>query len=183
MNLQSIISITGKPGLFKVITQTKNGLIVESIIDKRRMPVYSSEKVSPLEDISIYTNEGDLPLAEVYEKFYKKTAGKKTIDHKSDPEKLRSYLKELVTDYDEDRVYNSDLKKMFQWFNILIDADLLKPEKKEESKKDKDADAKPATKTKAKSTKKAAPKAKKPTPKTSGAKGGAKTATPSKKGK
>ncbi len=173
MNLKSIISVTGKPGLFKVVSQTKNGLIVESITDKKRLPVYSSDKVSALEDISIYTTDGDVLLSEVYDKIFDKTEGKKAIDHKSSPEKLRNYLQEIVANFDQERVYNSDLKKLFQWFNALIDADLLKPAK--EKKETKPKVAKPKT------TKK--PVAKKTTPKTSGAKGGAKTATPSKKGK
>lgn len=182
MNLQSIISITGKPGLYKVVTQTKNGLIVEAVTDGKRTPVYSTEKVSALEDISIYTYKEDLPLIEVYDKFYQKTGGKKAIDHKSTPDELRSYLKEIIEDFDQERVYNSDIKKMFQWFNILIDADLLKPEKKEEeTKQEVDKEVKPKKIAKTTTTKKNT--VKKSTPKTSGAKGGAKTATPSKRGK
>lgn len=183
MNLESIISITGKSGLFKVLSQTKNGLIVESIIDGKRMPVYASEKVSALNDISIYTYDDDMPLKDVYEKMYKKTLGKSAIDHKSNPDDLRNFLKEVVEDFDQERVYNSDLKKLFQWFNILAENGLLKPEKKEAkenaSDKTKTATAKSA---KPKATAKK-PVAKTPTPKTSGVKGGAKTATPSKKGK
>ena len=179
MNLQSVISITGKPGLYKVVTQTKNGLIVESITDGKRMPVYSSEKVSALEDISLYTYEDDLPLADVYEKFYKKTVGKKVIDHKSSPEELRTYLKGIIEDFDQERVYNSDIKKLFQWFNLLIDAGLLKPEKKEKT----GSKEKKKGETKVKTVAKKKPVVKKTVPKTSGAKGGAKTATPSKKGK
>jgi hypothetical protein len=178
MNLESIISITGKPGLFKVVSQTKNGLIVEAITDGKRMPVYASEKVSALTDISIYTYEGDIPLVEVYEKLYKKTGGKASVSHKSGANELKNALQEVVEDFDQDRVYNSDLKKMFQWFNALIAADLLKPENKKTEEK-KEAKKTPAKKTPAK--KKSA--GKKPTPKTSGAKGGAKSATPSKKGK
>jgi len=179
MNLESIISITGKGGLFKVLSQTKNGLIVESIEDGKRLPVYASEKVSALNDISIYTNEGDMPLKDVYEKIYKKTAGKPAVDHKASPEELRSFLVEVVKDFDQERVYNSDLKKLFQWFNILVEKGLLVPEKKEAGD-DKETTAKKA------SVKKTVPKkpvAKNTTPKTSGAKGGAKSATPSKKGK
>ena len=178
MNLESIISITGKPGLYKIVSQTKNGLIVETITDGKRLPVYSSEKVSALSDISIYTLDGDLPLVEVYEKIYTKTAGKSAIDHKSTPEELRKYLQEIVKDFDQERVYNSDLKKLFQWFNILIKAKLLEPKK--EKAADKKETAKPVA---AKKTVAKKPTVKKPTPKTSGAKGGAKTATPSKKGK
>jgi hypothetical protein len=177
--LESIISITGKPGLYKILSQIKNGLIVESITEKKRMPVYASEKVSALNDISIYTYTGDVPLKEVYEKMCVKTEGKAAIDHKSKPEELRSYLKEIIEDFDQDRVYHSDLKKLFQWFNILIENGILVAEKKgDKSKKEAAPKKAPA--------KKAAPKkpvAKKQAPKTSGAKGGGKTATPSKKGK
>ncbi len=178
MNLESIISITGKPGLFKVLSQTKNGLIVESVIDGRRMPVYSSEKVSSLNDISIYTYDSDIPLVEVYEKIYKKTAGKIAIDHKASPEELRSYLKEVIEDFDQDRVYHSDLKKLFMWFNILIENDLLKPDSEEDENKTgevkKEVKAKSAVKK---------PIATIQNTKPSGAKGGVKTAMPSKKGK
>ena len=132
MNLESIISITGKPGLFKVLSQTKNGLIVESILDGKRMPVYASDKVSALNDISVYTYDSDVPLNEVYEKVYKKSGGKVAIVHKASPDELRSFLKEVIEDFDQDRVYHSDLKKLFLWFNILIENDLLKPETKEE---------------------------------------------------
>ena len=178
MNLESIISVTGKPGLFKVVSQTKNGLIVETISDGKRMPVHATEKVSALSDISIYTYEGDIPLSEVYDKLYKKTAGKASVSHKSKPAELQAALQEIVKDFDQERVYNSDLKKLFQWFNALIAADLLKPEKKEVKKKgtEKKAPAKKAV-TKKKSA------ARKPTPKTSGAKGGGKGATLSQKSK
>ncbi|MBW6482954.1 MAG: DUF5606 domain-containing protein [Vicingaceae bacterium] len=181
MDLKSIISITGKPGLHKVISQTKNGLIAESIEDGKRFPVYASEKVSTIEDISIYTTSEDVPLTDVYEKLFKKTEGKTAIDHKSKPEELKKFIKQVV-DFDEERVYNSDLKKMIQWFNILVNAGLLKIEAEKKDKKDteKDTDTKKvATKTTAKKTtqKKAAP-----IPKPSKAKGGTKTAMPSKRG-
>jgi hypothetical protein len=178
MNLESIISITGKPGLFKVVSQTKNGLIVEAVTDGKRMPVQASEKVSALTDISIYTYEGDIPLLEVFEKLYKQTGGKAAVSHKVNPEELRAAMKNVVENFDQERVYNSDLKKMFQWFNTLIAADLLKPAKKETEKKD---GVKKAPVTKAPVKKKTA--VKKPSPKTSGAKGGGKTPTPSKHGK
>lgn len=177
--LETIISITGKPGLYQIISQIKNGLIVESLIDKKRMPVYASEKVSALNDISIYTYTGDIPLKEIYEKLCVKTDGKVAIDHKAKPEELRAFLKEVIEDFDQERVYHSDLKKLFQWFNILIENGMLVAEKNED-KKDKKA---PAKKTPAKKAPAKKPVARKPTPKTSGVKGGGKTATPSKKGK
>jgi len=187
MDLKSIISITGKPGLHKVISQTKNGLIAESIEDGKRFPVYASEKVSAIEDISIYTTTEDVPLTDVYEKLFKKTEGKAAIDHKSNPEELKKFIKQVV-DFDEERVYNSDLKKMIQWFNILVNAGLLKIEVKKEKKTtakapiaiggEKAADKKKvATKTTAK---KSTPT--KAVPKPSKAKGGAKTVTSAKRG-
>jgi hypothetical protein len=182
MDLKSIISITGKPGLHKVISQTKNGLIAESIEDGKRFPVYASEKVSAIEDISIYTTTEDVPLTDVYEKLFKKTEGKAAIDHKSKPEEIKKFIKQVV-DFDEERVYNSDLKKMIQWFNILVNAGLLKIEVKKEKKTtakdgEKAADKKKvATKTTAK---KSTPT--KAVPKPSKAKGGAKTVTSAKRG-
>tara|TARA_R110001592_G_scaffold72804_3_gene222478 strand:+ start:439 stop:963 length:525 start_codon:yes stop_codon:yes gene_type:complete len=153
MNLKSIISITGKPGLYSVVSQTKNGLIVESVGEGKRLPVYASDKVSALEDISIYTMKEDMPLSEVYTKVFESTKGKEAIDHKAKPEELRAYLGKII-DFDEERVYNSDLKKLFQWFNLLVKADLLKPEEKEEEKKAEKKDAKkaPAKKAVAKKT-------------------------------
>ncbi|MDF1673015.1 MAG: DUF5606 domain-containing protein [Vicingaceae bacterium] len=179
MALETIISITGKPGLYKILSQIKNGLIVESLVDKKRLPVYASEKVSALNDISIYTYTSDVPLKEVYEKLFEKTGGKEAINHKAKPEELRAYLKEVIEDFDEERVYHSDLKKLFQWFNLLVSNGILIDAKKEETVAKKATAKKPAAK-KAPAKK---PVAKKSAPKTSGAKGGGKTATPSKKGK
>jgi len=178
MNLKSIISITGKPGLFKVISQTKNGLVVEAIGDGKRIPVYASDKVSALEDISIYTINDDLPLVEVYEKIYAATKGKEAIAHNSKPEELRTYLEEILPEFDQDRVYNSDLKKLFQWFNLLINADLLKPEEKEEKKEKAPAKKAATKKTTTKKTTTKKPVAKK----TAGAKGAPKKAGGVKKG-
>jgi hypothetical protein len=178
MNLESVISVTGKPGLYKVISQIKNGLIVESLLEKKRMPIHATDKVSALSDISIYTLDGDMPLADIYEVIYKKTAGKSAVSHKEKPEALKAYMKEVLPDYDEDRVYVSDLKKLFQWFNLLAENGLLVPSK------DEDKDAKTAAPKKA-AAKKAAPKkhvAQKGAPKTRSVKGGGQTSMPSKKG-
>lgn len=179
MALETIISITGKPGLYKILSQIKNGLIVESLVDNKRMPVYASEKVSALNDISIYTYDSDIPLKEVYEKMFEKTGGKEAINHKAKPEELRAFLQEVVEDFDQDRVYNSDLKKLFQWFNLLVSNGILIDAKEEETDTKKAA----TKKTSAKKAPAKKPVAKKTAPKTSGAKGGAKTTTPSKKGK
>jgi hypothetical protein len=186
MDLSGIISISGKPGLFKVVAQAKNNIIVESLLDGKRSPAYSTDRISALEDISIYTYEEDKPLAEVFQVIYEKEKGGKVISHKESLNKLTKYLLEVLPNYDEDRVYSSDIKKLFQWYNILHKAGELKAEEKEEEKKapakkeakkdseDKETKKAPAKKAAAKkpADKKVAPKkktaAKKSAPKTSG---------------
>jgi hypothetical protein len=125
MNLTGIISIAGKPGLYKVISQTKNGIVVESLIDGKKMPVTATQKVSALTDIHIYTKAEDMPLQEVMERIFDFTKGKETINPKESPEKLREFMQACLPEYDEDRVYNSDLKKLFPWYNLLLNSGLL----------------------------------------------------------
>lgn len=132
MNLAGIISISGKPGLYKVIAQGKNNLIVESMEDKKRVPAYATDRISALEDISIYTYDDDKPLKEIYTAIFEKENGGATISHKEDAAKLQSYLLEVLPNFDQERVYPSDIKKLFQWYNILHKAGALKPEEKEE---------------------------------------------------
>src|SRR5689334_3170999 len=112
MDISGIISIAGMSGLFKVVAQTKNGLIVESLIDKKRVPAYASHKVSALEDVSIYSTGDDVPLKEVFQKIYDKEKGKPAIDHKSPDAELKKYFKAAFAEYDEERVYVSDIKKV-----------------------------------------------------------------------
>lgn len=187
MDLSGIISISGKPGLFKVVAQAKNNIIVESLIDGKRSPAYSTDRISALEDISIYTYEEDKPLAEVYQAFYDKEKGGAVLSHKESLNKLTTYLSEVLPNYDEDRVYNSDIKKLFQWYNILHKADALKVEEKEEEKKapakkeaKKDSEEKETKKAPAKKAATKKPAAKKPAPKKKPA---AKKATPKTSGK
>lgn len=131
MKLTGVISIAGKPGLFKIVGQGKNNIIVESLKDKKRTPAYSTDRISALEDISIYTYEDDIPLVEVYTTIYKKENGGKAIGHKESVAKLEAYLEEVLPDYDKERVYPSDIKKLFQWYNLLVDAGLLSLEDNE----------------------------------------------------
>jgi hypothetical protein len=156
MNLSGIISIAGMGGLYKVIAQSKNGLIVESLVDKKRLPAHSTNRVSALEDVSIYSTGDDVPLKEVFQKIYDKEKGGASIDHKSADAELRSYFKKAFAEYDEERVYTSDIKKVLMWYNILQKEGLLdsKEETEEESKKKVKAaaDAKGAVKTKTKDT-------------------------------
>ena len=158
MQLSGIISISGKSGLSKIVSQTRTGLIVETIEDGKRSAVHGAERVSSLEDISIYTLEEDVSLSDVFDKMFKMAKGEKIISHKSSADELKTYLKGVLPDYDEDRVYVSDIKKLVQWYNLLQEKDLLKADEKEIETKEE------GNKTK-KETKKAAPKPKKLTPK------------------
>jgi uncharacterized protein DUF6852/uncharacterized protein DUF5606 len=131
MDLSGIISIAGMSGLYKVIAQTKNGLIVESLIDKKRVQAFSTHKISALEDVSIYSTGDDVPLKEVFQKIYDKEKGGAAVDHKSADAELKKYFKAAFAEYDEERVYVSDIKKVINWYNTLQKDGAL--DKKEES--------------------------------------------------
>ena len=157
MDLSGIISIAGMSGLYKVVAQTKNGLIVESLTDKKRVPVYATNKVSTLEDVRIYSTGDDVPLKEVLQKIYDKEKGELALDSKLADAELKKYFKTAFAEYDEDRVYVSDIKKVINWYNALHKQGLLeKKEVKAEDEKPKvktAADAKAGTaKTKLKDT-------------------------------
>lgn len=134
MNLSGIIAISGRPGLFKVIAQGKNNVIVESLVDRKRFPAYSSDRISALDDISIYTYEEEKPLKEIFKAIYEKESGAEAISHKDSEDKLVNYLLMVLPNYDQERVYVSDIKKIFQWYNLLHKSGelKLKEEKKEE---------------------------------------------------
>jgi len=138
MDLSKILSIAGKPGLFQMISQSKSGLIVESFTDGRRIPAFSHERISSLEEISIFTETDDVPLKEVFTAIFKKEDGKKTISHKSSAEELKELLTSVLPDYDEERVYVSDIKKLINWYNQLVEKNLidLEEENAEESKEE-----------------------------------------------
>ncbi|MFN4235445.1 MAG: DUF5606 domain-containing protein [Bacteroidia bacterium] len=134
IDLRGIISISGHSGLFKVVSQTKFGLIVESIADGKRMPAYSSQRISALEDISVFTTGEDMPLAEVFQKIAEKeNKGAIQFDAKSSNDELRKKLESYLPNFDKDRVYASDIKKLFSWYNLLQSKDLLN-ELKEDTK-------------------------------------------------
>ncbi len=120
MALEKILSIGGKPGLYKLLTQTRSGFVGESLIDGKRVTVSLRNNVSVLSEIAIYTLEEEVPLGEVFQKIKEKEKGAKTsIGHKEDKLKLEEYFFEVLPNYDEDRVYPSDIKKIIQWYNIL----------------------------------------------------------------
>ncbi len=120
MEFNKIIAVTGKPGLFQVISQSKNAVIAESLLDKKRAAINATQNVSLLENIAIYTYEEDIPLLDVFTSMYKKTEGKEAISHKESGKKLETFFAEVLPGYDDERVYTSNIKKVIQWFNILV---------------------------------------------------------------
>ena len=138
--LKEILSISGKPGLQKLVSNSSNAIIVESLIDGKRFPAYSNSKIIALEDISIYTEEEDMPLREVFKRIYTKENGQSALSHKESSEKIIAYFNEIVPEYDKDRVYTSDMKKIIQWYNLLTEKGMLnfsEEESKEENKEEK----------------------------------------------
>ena len=122
MELKEILAISGQPGLYKYVAQSTNGVIVESLLDGKRMNASASSKVSALTEISIFTEGDDLPLADVFTNIYNHTGGKEAISHKEAPEKLKAAFAEVLPEYDRDRVHVSDMKKCFAWYNTLVQA-------------------------------------------------------------
>ena len=134
--LKEILSISGKPGLFKLINNTANALIVESLLDGKRFPAYSNAKIIALEDISIYTEDEDMPLKTVFKRMYEKEEGNPAINHKESSAAITNYIESVIPEYDADRVYVSDMRKMIQWYNLLLDKNLLNFDEPEEEKKE-----------------------------------------------
>ncbi len=126
MSLDKILSISGKPGLFQIVTQTRTGAVVESLIDKKRITVGAHSNISILSEIAIYTLTEEVPLREVLKKVKEKESGQPTaISHKDGKDTLEEFFFEVLPDYDEDRVYPSDIKKVVQWYNLLQKNNLL----------------------------------------------------------
>ncbi|WP_179336584.1 DUF5606 family protein [Winogradskyella ludwigii] len=126
MSLDKILSISGKPGLFQIVKQTRTGAVVESLIDNKRITVGAHSNISILSEIAIYTLAEEVPLRDVLKKVKEKEGGKPTtISHKDSKDVLEEFFFEVLPDYDEDRVYPSDIKKVVQWYNLLQKNDLL----------------------------------------------------------
>jgi hypothetical protein len=161
MDLSNILTVSGKSGLFKVVSQTKSGLVVESLNDGKKIPVFLSDRSSALEDISIFTLTEDIPLKDVLLKIFEKEEGKPCIDAKEDPAKLKAYFETILPDYDRERVYISDIKKVFAWYNLLLEKEMITPDEPEEAPKEEKApEGKPEPKEKPKAPKKPAAKKK-----------------------
>lgn len=132
MELKEILTVTGKPGLFKLVAQGKNRIIVESLNDGKRLPIMNTQSVSSLADIAIFTYNEEVPLGDVFKTIYTDTEGKACLSHKSSEAEIRAYFGKILPEYDVDRVYLSDMKKVFQWFNTLLAQGLISNEEKAE---------------------------------------------------
>jgi hypothetical protein len=119
--LKEILSVSGKPGLFKLISQGKNMFVAESLLDHKRIPVYMRDKVISLGDISIYTDAEEVPLGEVLTKIKEKENGQQ-VEYSASitPEELKAYFETVLPNFDKERVYPSDIKKMMAWYNLLV---------------------------------------------------------------
>lgn len=122
MELKEILAISGQPGLYKYVAQSTRGIIVESLIDGKRMNAPASAKVSTLTEISMFTEGEDIALAEVFTNIYAHAKGGEAISPKEDAARIKAYFAEVLPDYDRDRVHVSDMKKCFAWYNMLIGA-------------------------------------------------------------
>jgi hypothetical protein len=136
MDLSKILSIGGKPGLYRMIGQTKSGFVVESLQDSKRMPAFPSQQVSALEEISIFTTGEEIPLKEVFKRIFEKESGGSAPDHKADAPVITAYFEEVLPEYDRDMVRQSDMRKVYRWYNELMAAGLLEFSKEEEGGED-----------------------------------------------
>ena len=157
MDLSKVVAISGKPGLFLVTTNGGGKLIVESLLDGKRIPAFANDKISSLEEISIFTTGEDKPLKEVFMSIHEKLGDNIGFDpKKASPVELKEKFMLVLPDYDEDAVYQSDMKKVFQWYQLLNDKGVLDFTPEKEEKAEESPAEKKAVK---KETKKAAPKA------------------------
>ena len=134
--LKKILAITGKPGLFRIVSQGNRMLLVEDLASAKRFPAHSRDKILSLGDIAMYTDRGDIPLGEILDALYASRKGEK-IDIKQAiaDGKLRDIFAEAVPDFDRDRVYDSDIKKLFTWYNILVENGFTRFAEEEEKEK------------------------------------------------
>lgn len=132
--LKGILSVSGQSGLFKLVAESKNNIIIESLETYKRMPVHSTSKVSALEDIAIYTENGDVPLKDIFKAIFDKENGGPAISPKASSNELKTYFEKVVPEYDKDRVYVSDIKKVLLWYNTLQNKNLLDFSEEEKNK-------------------------------------------------
>jgi len=138
MSLEKIIAISGKPGLYELVSQTRGGFLVTSLVDGKKQSISMQNNVSVLTEIAIYTYGEEVPLKNVLASIFEKENGEQTISHKTSKKELESFLREILPEYDEDRVYSSDIKKIVQWYNLpqkagLISADITEKDSEKAS--------------------------------------------------
>ena len=137
MKLEGIINVSGKPGLFKIISRSNNTVIIESLTDQKRTAIYSHNQANLLDEIGIYTYNDTVPISDIFTEIAKKTSCGPSINHKSSKDELMNYFRDILPEYDEDRVYISDIKKVIQWYNIMQSVNLIKISKKKTKKETK----------------------------------------------
>ena len=139
MGLEKVLSISGKPGLYELTAQTRGGFVAKSITEGNKISVNVRHNVSLLSEIAVYTYTEEVPLGTIFQKIYEKEDGKSAIDHKASKKELEGYFAEVLPDYDIERVYQSDIKKIIQWYNLLVEngfTDFSKGEVKDAEKSD-----------------------------------------------
>lgn len=138
MELDKVMSISGKPGLYELKAQTRGGFIAESMLDGKKISVNMRHNVSLLSEIAVYTYTEEVPLRDIFQKIKEKEDGGEAISHKESKQKLEDYFSEILPDYDADRVYISDIKKIIQWYNLLINQGVTEFTKAKDSEKTSD---------------------------------------------
>jgi hypothetical protein len=143
MFLEGILAISGQPGLYKLVSKGKNSVIVESLSTGKRMPAFATSRISTLEDVAIYTYDEDIALRQVFVKMFEKYEGKTVLTSKSSNKELMDVLESVLPDFDKERVYVSDAKKLVNWYNTLIEHKILVNEniKAEETEKGEETEA------------------------------------------
>ena len=136
MELDKVLSISGKPGLYELKAQTRGGFVAESMLDGKKISVNIRHNVSLLSEIAVYTYTDEVPLRDIFQKIYEKENGGEAVSHKESKEKLEAYFAEVLPEYDVDRVYISDIKKILQWYNLLVSKGVTTFEKSETQKSD-----------------------------------------------
>lgn len=140
MSFQKILAISGKPGLYELKVQTRSGFVAEALLDGKKITVGLRSNVSLLSEIAVFTYNEEVKLLDIFKTIATKENGEPTISHKESDDKLKSYFREILPEFDEDRVYTSDIKKIFSWYNLLqpkgyVTIEALNTEVKEEEEK------------------------------------------------
>lgn len=183
MDLKDILAISGQPGLYKFVAQSSRGVIVEALTDGKRQNIPPTARVSSLAEIAIYTGTEDKPLENILQDMFRALDGKKAISPKASPDEITAFFAQVVPDYDQERVHNSDMKKVVSWYNVLLPKGLIDLEEpKEEGIEETETPAEKKTEKKAAEKKTAAKPKTSAAPKAAGSKASTQKLTRGKKG-